>query len=279
MKKHIFIIAIMCLLSIAITGCTTIKKLELKLGIRNESFEYMKNEREVKKLVIQSERDKGYRFEVTNKEVINDIAEILSKAKKTNVKSEFQNDYIIEVYEKGGTVKQYKYVAGLDKRYGGNFYSEEQGEIFIVSSRLDKDIIDNFGNIRKPIKFNEIYYDGILKAMDAYVKNNKYNKDKVMGIDLRDDMEIQKYMLSLDINDFQEKMKERYPFVKFGEKTSDDDYTLSVKTEGYTNKVYKMVLNFIDNKTSKEQKYYAWGTLDTFNDWVIKVFSSKPNDF
>lgn len=280
MKKHLLTILSILFCCLLFVACEPVQKAKLNMGIINNNFDYMKNEKAVQKLVIQSERDKGYRFEITNKEVIKEIGDILSKAKKATNKSILKNDYILEVYQRDGDVRIYKYVVGIDKEYGGNFYSDDGKEVFVVSSRLDRDIIENFSDIRKPNKFNELYYDSIMEALGKYIADYKIlGTDKTIGFDFGDDLEVQKYILSLEASEFEEKVKTKYPFVKFTEEPSKCDYTLRFSTEGYTNKSYKIIAHFIDNTNTKEHKYYIWNKENKEGLWQREISDKKIVDF
>lgn len=278
MYKKVCYIFISLVLIVTLSGCNSIDRAKVKIGIRNTEFDFMKKN-EVKQLVIESKRDKGYRFVVTNEEVIKEVREILASAKKVESKSQLENDYTIEIHERNGKIHKYKYVAGLDRKDGGNFYTEDGQGIFIVSSRLDNDILNNFENIRKPRKFKDVYYTSIINTLNKFTNENKTNlSNKTIGVNFNDDIEVQKFLLSLDMESFKETVDKNYTMVKFTDDTSSCDYTLSINTEGYTSIVYKSVIKFIDNKTNKENIYYIWSNYED-KEWKINIYDQKPSEF
>lgn len=278
MYKKLLYIFISLLLVVTLSGCNSIDRVKVKMGIRNTEFDFMKKN-EVKQLVIESRRDKGYRFVVTNEDVIKDVREILASAKKVQNKSQLENDYILEIHERNGKIHKYKYIAGLDKKDGGNFYSEDGKEQFIVSSRLDNDILNNFENIRKPRKFKEVYYPSIIAGFKKFTTENKSDiSGKTIGFNFNEDIEVQKFLLSLDIESFTETAAINYPMVKFVNDTSDCDYTLTVNTEGYTSIVYKAIIKVINNKTNKEDIYYVKSDYQD-KEWKVNIFNKKPDGF
>ena len=83
------------ILMLNFTGCTTLTKIEKKLGLRNDYFEFL-NSDNVEEISIQSTRDLGFKFIVTEPGAINDMYVLLSRAKVSENKSTLQPDYIFE---------------------------------------------------------------------------------------------------------------------------------------------------------------------------------------
>ena len=188
------ILAVILIFSLCFTGCSKLDSMKVKLGLKNNDFEYIKQNK-IEKIVIQNTRDQGYRFVVTDKKAIQELYEILSSAKEVKEKSTLKPDYVFEMHEGHNKVHKFNYVAGLDKSNGGNLYSDDK--IYIVSKRIDNDIIKNFWNIRIPKDFTDIYYNSILKTLNEYLKDTKSNKS--IGINLDEDIDIAKFILSTDL--------------------------------------------------------------------------------
>ena len=138
---------------------------------------------------------------VTDEIAIKDLYEILSTSKEVSEKSTLESDYIFEMYEGVDKVHKFNYIAGLDEKDGANLYSTDKS--YIVSKRIDNDIIQNFWNIRKPIDF-ELIYDSILKVLDKYVKGDV--KDKKIVLDISEDNKVAKFVLSTDLESFKSKL-------------------------------------------------------------------------
>ena len=190
MNLRVFILLVILFL---LTGCSSINKLTVK----NEDFEYIKNGN-ITKININNTRDKGFKFVITDERSIQDIYEILSTAKPVKEKSSLQPDYVFEFCTVDNVVHKFNYIAGLDKKNLGNFYSDDT--TYIVSKRIDTDIISSFWNIRRPKDFKNVYYNSILAAIDNYRKN--VNKTDLIGINIKDDVEVAKFILSVDVEDF-----------------------------------------------------------------------------
>ena len=276
----IFTLFIFC---IFFTGCSFVDNISIKLGLKNTDFDYIKQGK-INKIVIQSTRDRGFRFIVTDKTAVSNLYSILSSAKSVKEKSALKPDYIFEMYEEGSKVHKFNYIAGLDKKDGGNLYNDDK--TYIVSSRIDNDIIKYFWNISIPKDFEKIYYKNtIIKTAEEYAKYYKmtYNKNiSSVGINLDDDVYIQKFILSSDVDNFKDNLKKEVPYVSVIENTDNDnsDVTMTVKTQGYKLTLYKAVITFSNNKDKSEKKYYV---LNESNKgiWVTTIYDekTKPDTF
>ncbi|MBM6839358.1 hypothetical protein H9X77_14265, partial [Clostridium saudiense] len=121
-------VALLLIFLITITvlgGCKPIENLERRLGIKNDYFEFLNNN--VDKISIQSTRDPGFKFIVTEDSAIKNMYQLLSRAKVSETKSTLEPDYIFE-FQIGKEVKNFYYVVGSDE---GNFYNDN--EIFTAS--------------------------------------------------------------------------------------------------------------------------------------------------
>jgi len=248
------------------TGCSIVDKGKLKLGLKNEDFEYIKND-EVDKIVIQSTRDKGFRFVVTDDKTIKDVYNLLSSAKAMSEKVDLESDYIFEIYV-GEEVKKFNYVVGVDEKSKGNFYDENK--VYYVSSRIDNDIIQNLSFVRKPRDFSTIYYGSILKVLE---EKKSYLND-ILG-----DVECTKYILSRDIESFNSDVAKITNNVKIinGNK-QDFDVIITVRNQGYTSKKFKTNITIENKNDHSYEIYYVWGDYD-LKAWSIQTSTTKPKDW
>ncbi|MBP2024028.1 ABC-type uncharacterized transport system auxiliary subunit [Clostridium punense] len=266
LRKYLIIITLIST-TIFLSACGMMPK-------KNKDFEYIK-QRGVMKVTIQSTRDKSYKFTVTDKQAIEDIYQILSSAKEVQEKTSLNADYILEIYEEPNKIIKFNYTAGLDKGNGANFYNEEKS--YIVSNRLDNDIIKNFRNIRKPIDFEDVYYESLYRAIEQF--NTGENKNKKIGVNLKGDMEAAKYQLSTDIMYFEDRLKKisNVENVK-GEDLDGYDVVMKIKTEGYTDTKYKATVTFQGNPKEKPAVYYISNVYEQ-GSWKINITDKKPENF
>lgn len=258
---------------IALSGCSPVKNIEKKLGMKNDYFEFLNNSN-VDKISIQSTRDPGFKFIVTEDNAIKNMYQLLSRAKLSEIKSTLAPDYIFEI-QIGDEVKNFYYVVGSDE---GNFYNDN--EIFTASKRLDEGIIQNLSFIRKPRDFDYIYYQSILDVLDVLkdkVKLSDYN----IGINIQGDIECLKYVFSVDLRNFLENAKKITPNVQLVENNDEKfDLVLSVKNRGYNSTNYKTKIT-VNDRIQKYTDEYFITAVNEFKEWNIKVSeaNNKPKDW
>lgn len=258
-----------------LTGCSSINKLTIK----NQDFEYIKNGK-VTKVNINNTRDKGFKFVVTDERAIKDIYDILSTAKAVKEKSSLQPDYVFELYTEDNVVHKFNYIAGLDKNNMGNFYSDDAN--YIVSKQMFNDIISSLWDIRRPKDFENVYYNSILVAIDNYRKN--VNKTDLLGVNLKDDVEVAKFILSVDVEDFSNSIKQnKYNATVIVDSNVNYGAVINVETKGYKTDLskneglYKCILTFVNKKDNSEKIYYVFDNYKD-NDWKIRVDADKKPD-
>lgn len=263
LRKAFIIISMMASMFI-FSGCS--------LG-GNDDFAYMAD-RTIMKVSIQSTRDDSYKFIVTDKDVINDIYSILSKAMVVEEKSSLDPDYVVEIYESPTEVKTFNYVAGLDKKDGGNFYDGDS--YYIVSKRLDNDIIKNFTNIRKPINFDDMYYNMILRVLDMYESQNK-NSEKIGIVAFKDKMAL-KFQLSTEIEKFKVNLKKSAQLLKDDSELESCNVIMNIETQGYTSKKYKSIVTFTNKADNSSVEYYVVNEYKQ-GEWIVNITTDKPENF
>ncbi|KAJ49856.1 hypothetical protein BD780_003968 [Clostridium tetanomorphum] len=272
-SKDVLIITIL-ICSLFFSGCSKADSLKVKLGLKNNDFEYIKQNK-IEKIVIQNTRDQGYRFIVSDKRAIQELYEILSSAKEVKEKSTLKPDYVFEMHEAHDKIHKFNYIAGLDKKNGGNLYSEDK--VYIVSKRIDNDIIKSFWNIRIPKDFTDIYYKSILKTLTQYLKDTKITKS--IGINLNEDIGTAKFILSTDLEEFKGDIKEKYQNASLAEgDNSSYNVLMTIKTQGYKRLLYKSIITFYNRTEKSEVKYYVKGEYEN-RGWNIEVSNKKPDDF
>ncbi len=272
MKNNKFLIMVLTILlvsSMMLSGCSLVNNLEVKMNLKNQQFEYIKQNK-VDKIVIQSVRDSGFRFVVNDSKAINDIYELLSEGSEVSKKSSLDPDYIFEIYI-GDEVKKYKYVVGANEHGTGNFYDEDKA--FSVSKNLENTIMQNLSFIRKPRDFNYIYYQSILKVIEN--KKDALSNGNKVGIDISGDTDCLKYIFSVDLEDFKKSMNKTLPNIDLVNNNSEDfDTIIKVKNRGYNSTIFKTLIT-VDNKKDKSFESYYITAEYNYKDWDIKV--SDPN--
>ena len=273
-RKFIFIILSVLIAATMLSGCTFIDNMKVKMNLRNEKFDYMK-ENTVDKIIIQNVRDSGFRFIVSDSQAINDIYKSLSKGRIEKEKTTLDPDYTFEIWM-GDEVKKYSYVVGSDSKKVGNFYDDEYA--FSVPKNLENTIMQNLSFIRKPRDFQYIYYQSILKVAEA--KKNDIGDLKV-GIDISGDTDCLKYVFSTELEDFKKNLKKVLPNAELVDNNSKDfDVVMTVKNRGFSSKVFKTLIS-VENKNDKSLENYYISAEYNLKTWDINVseVNQKPQDW
>lgn len=265
-KKTLTIVATV-LVSISLIGCNTIDNVQKKLGFKNEYFEKFQTQN-IDQISIQSVRDPGFKFIVTEPKAIGDMYKLLQSSKKSDDRTELSPDYVFE-FNMGDEVEKFNYIVGAHK---GNFYNDTNS--FTVSSRLDEGIMQNLSFIRKPRDFEYIYYNSILEVLNLKKKELTDTPHKV-GIDIQGDVDCLKYVFSSDIESFLKNARKIVPDVDLvNNNASEFDTVLTVKNRGYDSTTYRTKIS-VDNKKDKIQEDYYIKATNEFKEWNIVV--SEPN--
>ena len=267
MKKYRFTLVLIFILScISLIGCNVVDSALVKIGVRNNDFDYL-IQNKVEKIIIQNSRDAGFRFIMNDPNVIYDIYKILSKGNIKDEKTSLDPDYIFEVYV-GDEVKSYNYVVSVDERGVGNFYDENKS--YLVSKSLDDSITQNLSFIRKPRDFEEIYYNSILEVL-RLKKDELTKSEHKVGVDITGDVDCLKYMFSVDLKKFEKELGKIVPGTKLINNNSDEfDTVISVNNRGYNSKKFRTVIT-VDNKKDKiYETYYVVGNYE-YKSWDIYI--------
>ena len=274
-KSKILLIAFVIIMTTLFSGCEAIDNGMVKLGLKNNDFEYIK-ENKVNQIIIQSTRDAGFRFVVTDKNAINDIYNIVSSGRIKESKSKLDADYIFDIYI-GDEVKSYKYVVSASDSDTGNFYDDEKA--YLISKNLDDTIIKNLSFVRKPRDFEDIYYKCILDVLEE--KKNSLKEDNKVGVNIAGDVDCLKYMFSIDLEQFKKDIDKILPGTTLVENNSDDfDTVITVKNRGYSSKIFKTTITVDDKKNKIYETYYVSAVYES-KGWDIDIgeVNTKPENW
>lgn len=248
------------------TGCQSL----LKLTYQNDDFEWL-DAQSVAKLVIQSTRDKGFRFVVTDDLTMVELKESLASAMPVEEKSTLEPDYIFEFSTYANEVSRFFYVAGSGpKENAGNFYSDEG--TWLVLSRIDSTIFNNLYSLRKPRDFFNGYYGSILEAVKLVQDDYK---TKNVGVMINEDKEMLKFQMSYEILDFNIALNELDATPVSAE--TEVPLVMKILTRGFTTDSYTAFVEVRDNRSRKTRTYYIRSVYD--ESWQIEVTDERPEGF
>ena len=261
---------ILIILSFNLTSCGLIDGIKSKFKRGND---YFNNVNQVDQISIQNIRDKSFKFLVTDDQSIEEMYNLLSKAKESDKKSDLDPDYIFEI-KMGEEVKKFNYVVGAHE---GNFYDDEMS--FTVSKRLDEGLLQNLSIIRKPREFEYIYYEPILDIIKSLSETLDYNNSKI-GVDIKGDVDCLKYIFSTDLENFLQKAKKIAPNVEIIDNNeSDFDIIVRIKNRGHSTTQYKSNVTVEVKKDNQHYYYYVVGE-NEYKEWNINIYTEDnlPKD-
>lgn len=274
-KKIVVLLLIIFTITSVLVGCSAYDKVASTLGIKNNDFEYIKQNK-VDKIVIQSARDTGFRFIITESNAINDMYKLLSSGNKVSEHSSLDADYYFEIHM-GDEIKKYNYIVGADERGKGNFFNDE--ECFSISNRLDDTIIQNLSFIRKPRNFQYVYYQTILSVLEA--EKSRLGDSDTIGINISGDIDCLKYILSTDLQQFEKDITKVVPNAKLIKDNSNEfDTIIKVKNRGYNSTIFKTMITVDDKKNKVFNTYYISAEYN-FRNWDIDIgeVNKMPNEW
>lgn len=267
-KRYLTLGMSMVVMGMILTSCTPVDNIKKKMGLMNSDFEFIASGN-VDTISIQSIRDPGFKFIVTDDKAISDMYKLLSKSNVGGEKSNLEPDYIIE-FKLPDETKKLNYVVGEKI---GNLYNDTQ--VYSAPSRLDEGLIQNLSFIRKPRDFEDVYYNSILNILNLK-KDELNSSEHKVGIDIQGDIECLKYVFSKDLENFIAEAKKITPNVDMVKNnTNEFDVVFTIKNRGYDASNYKTLIGY-DNKKDKVQEDYYIIAENKFKEWEITA--SKPNE-
>lgn len=269
-KKNWLVAILLVMLSMYLISCGAIDSLKRAFNNKND---YFVTSNEVDQISIQNIRDKSFKFLVTDESAIENMYKFLSEAKETDVRSELQPDYIVEIVM-GEDILQFNYVVGA---YEGNFYNDEIS--FTVSSRLDEAILQNLSIIRKPRDFEYIYYEPLLDVIDKLSSTINY-EDKKVGINIKEDVDCVKYIFSTDLDNFLKKARKIAPNIDIVNGNEDEfDVIVTIKNRGHSTTIYKSNITVKNKVDNTSYYYYVFGE-NEYKEWEVNIYTEEdlPKD-
>ncbi|PKK40708.1 hypothetical protein ABB02_00041 [Clostridiaceae bacterium JG1575] len=265
-KRGTLLLLVLCAL-LVLPGCQSL----LRLTYRNEDFKWVEP-KDLAKIIIQSTRDVGFRFVVTDKETMGELRESLSTALPVEERNSLAPDYIFEFHTYDNRIIKYYYTTGtVNEDHKGNFYNDTKQ--YVVLNRIDNQLIRNLFALRKPQSFYEGYYGSVLQALKTIAADHE---GVPLAVLIGEDKEMLKFQMSYEILDFNVMLSERG--MRPVQKDRDGDVVVIVNTVGYKTNLYKAILKVQDNTHRKTTRYYV---VSHFNGgkWTTTVTQKAPEGF
>lgn len=252
---------------LTLSGCTSL----LKLTYQNEDFKWVTPEN-LAKIVVQSTRDIGFRFVVTDADTIRELHESLAAAMPMEETNTMEPDYIFEFTTYDNEVRKFYYTSGVGTQEdGGNFYNDDK--VYLVLNRIDASLIKNLFALRKPQDFFQGYYGSILEAAR---KVREDFPDRSLGIMINEDKEMLKFQMSYEILDFNLELNGLGIHPVYSDR--ETDVVMNIRTRGYKTNLYKALVEVRDNINKKTIRYYILASYAN-EAWTTQVSDELPEGF
>lgn len=190
MKKPMMLISIViCLLFLC--SCAQLK--DKAAGINRNTFgdELAGTSR----IIFTNYKQNAARFTVSDPKVVKEIVAMMSKSSTSNDVPGVTPDYTISFYIQNGRQVTFDYWMGASSNGKKTNLKDEKGQYYKVSDNLDTYIINSIKMFDRPEKFVELYS---LCLKDSISQLQKGKAEATVGIDMKSDRRMQKYIISYE---------------------------------------------------------------------------------
>lgn len=254
MKKILLLGSIIIML--LMTSCVGGRKNEeiLKLGF---------DKAVVDRIVIVSSRG-GVKYTIIDDKSISRIKNIIVRGKNAETDSKLDPDFIFEFYDGKSIIASFNYIAGISDKKTANLM-EEKGGLYHVSTMIEDEFVKRImkSNVNKNV--SEYY----ISLLEKVIESSDIKEGSEVVVDLSKDETVTEYILSVDQKRILDSINKKKVSIKLPGETKNQDYTLSVRTNSYTDTKSQTIVS-ITNKDKKTTDYYLEGTFEN-NKWSYYI--------
>lgn len=254
MKKILLLGSIIIML--LMTSCVGGRKNEeiLKLGF---------DKAVVDRIVIVSSRG-GVKYTIIDDKSISRIKNIIVRGKNAETDSKLDPDFIFEFYDGKSIIASFNYIAGISDKKTANLM-EEKGGLYHVSTMIEDEFVKRImkSNVNKNV--SEYY----ISLLEKVIGSSDIKEGSEVVVDLSKDETVTEYILSVDQKRILDSINKKKVSIKLPGETKNQDYTLSVRTNSYTDTKSQTIVS-ITNKDKKTTDYYLEGTFEN-NKWSYYI--------
>lgn len=254
MKKILLLGSMIIML--LMTSCVGGRKNEeiLKLGFDKAVID---------RIVIVSSRG-GVKYTIIDDKSISRIKNIIVRGKNAETDNKLDPDFIFEFYDGKSIVASFNYIAGISDKKTANLV-EEKGGLYHVSTMIEDEFVKRImkSNVNKNV--SEYY----ISLLEKVIESSDIKEGSEVVVDLSKDETVTEYILSVDQKRILDSINKKKVSIKLPGETQSQEYTLSVRTNSYTDTKSQTVVS-LTNKDKKTTDYYLEGTFDN-NKWSYYI--------
>lgn len=246
MKKILLLSSIMIML--LMTSCVG--------GRRNEKIQKTGFDKAaVDRIVIINSRG-GVKYTIIDDKSINRIKNIIVRGKDAETDSKLEPDFLFEFYDGKSMVASFNYIAGISDKKTANLTGDDVG-LYHVSTMIEDEFVKRImkSNVNKNVPE---YYISLLEKV---IESSAIEEGSEVVVDLSKDNTVTEYILSIDQKRILDSINKKKVSIKLPGETENQDYTLSVRTNSYTDTKSTTVVS-VTNKDKVKTDYYMEGTFE-----------------
>lgn len=222
--------------------------------------------KEAIKIVFINKKENTLKFTVLDPKVIDQIGDIIGRGKTVTISPEVEADYDIKFYLPGGKERVFSYWIGASEYSRGVNFCDDNGAFYMIPETMDSYIINSTRMFNRPKSFTNLYVSVLSKSIELLDKNKEGKT--VVGIDIKSDRKIRKYMTSFEQEDIMSEISVKgYSVVPITD-SDKNDYSISFLTNIYKPDKAEITVEAIKNKdqTKKTAIFECKYINDT---WVV----------
>lgn len=217
----------------------------------------------IDRIVIVNSRG-GVKYTIIDDKSINRIKNIIIRGKEVSTDSKLDPDFLFEFYDGKSIVASFNYIAGISDKKTANLL-DDKGGLYHVSTMIEDEFVKRImkSNVNKNV--SEYY----ISLLEKVIESSDIKEGSEVVVDLSKDNMVTECILSIDQKRILDSINKKRVSIKLPGETKTPDYTLSVKTNSYTDTKSQTLVSLTD-KDKKATDYYLEGTFEN-NKWSYYI--------
>lgn len=225
-------------------------------GRRNDKILKMGFDKAViDRIVIINSRG-GVKYTIIDDKSISRIKNIIVRGKDAVTDSKLEPDFLFEFYAGKSIVASFNYIAGISDKKTANLIGDKGG-LYHVSTMIEDEFVKRImkSNVNKNVPE---YY---ISLIEKVIESSDIVEGSEVVVDLSKDNTVTEYILSIDQKRILDSINKKRVSIKLPGETEKQDYTISIRTNSYTDTKSETVVS-VTNKDKVTTNYYLEGSFE-----------------
>lgn len=217
----------------------------------------------IDRIVIVSSRG-GVKYTIIDDKSISRIKNIIVRGKDAETDSKLEPDFLFEFYDGKSIVASFDYIAGISDKKTANL-TDDKGSLYHISTMIEDEFVKRImkSNVNKNV--SEYY----ISLLEKVIESSDIKEGSDVVVDLSEDDTVTEYILSVDQKRILDSIDKKRVSVKLPGEAQNQDYTINVITDSYTDTKSKTTVS-VTNKEKVKTTYYLEGTFEN-NKWSYYI--------